>query len=86
MDTPYIYYIPIYVDDDHDETLRHLFSGKPGLDQQILALLKDLDQREQAGEGVDYIDELEAKLELKRISVHEVHRDRSRLATHSKHN
>jgi quinol monooxygenase YgiN len=86
MDTPYIYYIPIYPDDDHEETLRHLFSGKPGLDQQILALLKDLDQREHQGEGLDYIQALESKLNLKRISVHEIHRDRSHFATHAKHN
>jgi hypothetical protein len=86
MDTPYIYYIPIYPDDDHEETLMHLFSGEPGLDKQILALLKDLDQLEHEGHGVDYIDELEAKLNLKRVTVHEVHRDRSRFATHISHN
>jgi hypothetical protein len=76
METPYIYYVPIYPDDDCTETLMHLFSGKPGLDKEILALLEDLDRREQQGEGVDYLQELEDKLGLKRVSVHLLTRDR----------
>lgn len=76
METPYIYYIPVYPDDDCSETLMHLFMGQPGLDKQILALLDELDRREQAGEGVDYLQELEDKLGLKRVSVHQLSRDR----------
>jgi hypothetical protein len=78
MDTPYIYYIPIYPDDDCSETLMHLFSGEPGLDTKILELLRELDRREERGEGVDYIQEFEDKLGLKRVSVRQLPRDRSR--------
>jgi hypothetical protein len=78
MDTPYIYYIPIYPDDDCGETLMHLFSGEPGLDTKILELLRELDRREERGEGVDYIQEFEDKLGLKRVSVRQLPRDRSR--------
>jgi hypothetical protein len=78
MDTPYIYYIPIYPDDDCGETLMHLFSGEPGLDSKILELLHELDKREGRGEGVDYIQEFEDKLGLKRVSVRQLPRDRSR--------
>ncbi len=73
---PFVYYIPIYPDDDSNETLMHLFSGEPGMDTQILALLQELDHREEQGEGVDYIKAFEEKLGLKRLSVHELHRDR----------
>lgn len=78
MDTPYIYYIPIYPDDDCGETLMHLFSGEPGLDTKILQLLQELDRREEHGEGVDYIQEFEDKLSLQRVSVRQLPRDRSR--------
>jgi hypothetical protein len=78
MDTPYIYYIPIYPDDDCSETLMHLFSGEPGLDTKILKLLQELDRREEHGEGVDYIQEFEDKLSLKRVSIRHLPRDRSR--------
>jgi hypothetical protein len=78
MDTPYIYYIPIYPDDDCGETLMHLFSGEPGLDTKILQLLQELDRREEKGEGVDYIQEFEDNLSLKRVSVRQLPRDRSR--------
>lgn len=74
MDTPYIYYIPIYPDDDCSETLMHLFCGEPGLDKDILDLLEKLDEREQKGEGVDYIQAFEQKLGLKRVSVHQLPR------------
>lgn len=76
MESPYIYYVPIYPDDDCGETLMHLFSGTPGLDKEILALLEELDRREHQGEGVDYLQELEEKLGLKRVSVHQLNRDR----------
>jgi len=75
---PYVYYIPIYPDDDASEILLHLFMGEPGLDQQILGLLQELDRRESQGEGVDYIAELEQRLKLQRLPVHELHRQRSR--------
>jgi hypothetical protein len=78
MDNFYVYYIPIYPDDDCSETLMHLFSGQPGLDNHILALLKELDTRERNGEGVDYIQEFEDKLGLKRVSVRKLHRDHSK--------
>jgi len=69
METPYIYYIPIYPDDDCSETLMHLFIGQPGLDTEILRVLENLDEREHNGEAVDYVHELENKCGLKRISV-----------------
>ncbi len=78
MDIPYIYYIPIYPDDDCCETLMHLFSGEPGLDAKILALLEELDGREGKGEGVDYIREFETKLGLKHVPVRQLPRNRSR--------
>jgi hypothetical protein len=78
MDTPYIYYIPIYPDDDCSETLMHLFSGEEGLDNQIVALLEQLDQRERKGEGVNYVKEFEDKLNLKRVAVRQVPRQQSR--------
>ncbi len=78
MDIPYIYYIPIYPDDDNCETLMHLFIGQPGLDSEILELLEDLDNREHSGEGVDYVHELEEKFGLKRISVRFLCRKRER--------
>ncbi|CAN1211588.1 hypothetical protein TUMEXPCC7403_15400 [Tumidithrix helvetica PCC 7403] len=78
MDTPYIYYIPIYPDDDCSETLMHLFSGEPGLDKEIFALLEQLDKRESKGEAVDYIKEFEVKLRLKRVSVRQLPRHQSR--------
>ncbi|AFY73398.1 hypothetical protein Syn7502_01304 [Synechococcus sp. PCC 7502] len=81
MEVPYIYYIPIYPDDDCSETLMHLFSGEPGLDIKILALLKELDHRERKGEGVNYIQEFEDKIGLKRVLVHQLHRDRNRFFT-----
>jgi hypothetical protein len=76
METPYIYYIPIYPDDDRSEALMHLFSGESGLDTKIIALLHELDTREHKGEGVDYVKELENRIGLKRVIVHELHRDR----------
>jgi hypothetical protein len=81
METPYIYYIPIYPDDDCSETLMHLFSGEQGLDTKILALLHELDHREGKGEGVNYISEFEEKIGLKRVLVHQLHRDRNRFFT-----
>ncbi|OIP69536.1 MAG: hypothetical protein AUK48_14460 [Oscillatoriales cyanobacterium CG2_30_44_21] len=78
MDTPYIYYIPIYPDDDNCETLMHLFIGPPGLDDAILNLLETLDDREHSGEGVDYVHELEDKFNLKRVSVRFLPRKRDR--------
>ena len=78
MDTPYIYYIPIYPDDDNCETLMHLFIGKPGLDTEILTLIEILDDREHAGEAVDYVHELEEKIGLKRVSVRFLPRQRDR--------
>jgi hypothetical protein len=78
MDTPYIYYIPIYPDDDNCETLMHLFMGNAGLDAEILTLLEDLDDREHKGEAVDYVHELEAKFGLKRLSVRFLPRKRER--------
>jgi hypothetical protein len=78
MDTPYIYYIPIYPDDDSSETLMHLFTGQPGLDNEILSLLETLDSREHEGEAVDYIHELEEKVGLKRLSVRYLPRKRDR--------
>jgi hypothetical protein len=78
MDTPYVYYIPIYPDDDCSETLMHLFYGEPGLDTKILQLLQELDRREEHGEGVDYIQEFEDKLSLRRVPVRQLPRDRSR--------
>jgi hypothetical protein len=80
MDIPYIYYIPIYPDDDCNETLMHLFSGEPGLDRQIVALLHELDDREKKGEGVDYVKAFE-DLGMKRVSVRELHRDRKHFVT-----
>jgi hypothetical protein len=76
MDSPYIYYVPIYADDDCSEVLMHLFEGEPGLDLQISQLLTELDRREEAGEGVSYVGQLEANLGLKRITVRHVRRDR----------
>ncbi len=76
MDSPYVYYVPIYADDDCSEALMHLFEGEPGLDLQISRLLTELDHREQAGEGVNYVGQLEDSLGLKRITVHHVSRDR----------
>jgi hypothetical protein len=78
METPYIYYIPIYPDDDNCETLMHLFIGQPGLDTEILSLLEALDDREHKGEAVDYIHELESQVGLKRISVRFLPRKRDR--------
>jgi hypothetical protein len=78
MDIPYIYYIPIYPDDDSCETLMHLFVGQPGLDSQILSLLEDLDARELHGEAVDYVSELEAKCGLQRVSVRYLPRKKDR--------
>lgn len=78
MDTPYIYYIPIYPDDDNCETLMHLFIGRIGLDDEILKLLETLDSREQSGEAVDYVHELEEKFNLKRVSVRFLPRKRER--------
>ncbi len=79
MDMPYIYYIPIYPDDDNCETLMHLFAGNPGLDTEIITLLETLDQREQAGEAVDYVHELESQIGLQRVPVRYLprHRDRA---------
>jgi len=78
MEIPYIYYIPIYPDDDNCETLMHLFIGEPGLDTEILNLLETLDNREHEGEAVNYVNELEAKFDLKRISVRFLPRKRDR--------
>jgi hypothetical protein len=78
MDTPYIYYIPIYPDDDNSETLMHLFMGKPDLDTEILSLLETLDSREHEGEAVDYVRELENKFDLQRLSVRCLPRNRDR--------
>ncbi|MEI6063643.1 MAG: hypothetical protein WCQ26_03550 [Pseudanabaena sp. ELA748] len=78
METPYIYYIPIYPDDDSSETLMHLFIGQPGLDTEILSVLETLDEREHKGEAVNYIRELEAKCGLQRISVRYLPRKRDR--------
>jgi len=78
MDIPYIYYIPIYPDDDNCETLMHLFIGEPGLDTEILTLLEALDNREHEGEAVDYIHELESNIGLKRVSVRYLPRKRDR--------
>ncbi len=80
MDIPYIYYIPIYPDDDCSEALMHLFSGERGLDHQIVDLLKELDRREERGEGVDYVKELEERIGVKRIVVHQLHRNLNRLS------
>ncbi len=74
MSVPYVYYIPIYPDDDLSEVLMHLFIGEPGLDQQILSLLHELDRRESHGEGVDYVAELERRLNLQHLPVHELQR------------
>jgi hypothetical protein len=81
METPYIYYIPIYPDDDCSEALMHLFGGEPGLDTKILDLLEELDSRERRREGVDYVRELENRLGIKRIVVHELRRSLDRLVT-----
>ena len=81
MESPYIYYIPIYPDDDCSETLMHLFSGEKGLDEKILVLLHELDAREHKGEGVDYIKEFEDKIGLKRVLVHQLHCDRKKFFT-----
>jgi len=78
MEIPYIYYIPIYPDDDSSETLMHLFIGQPGLDTAILNLLEELDEREHQGEAVDYIHELEGKCGLQRVSVRYLPRKRAR--------
>jgi len=75
METPYIYYIPIYPDDDCSEALMHLFSGEPGLDHEIVSLLKELDNREQRGEGVDYVKTLEDRIGIKQVVVHQLHRN-----------
>ncbi len=80
MDTPYVYYIPIYPDDDCCETLLHLFIGAPGLDDRILTALEELDDRERRGEGVDYVRELEMQLGLKRVEVRQLVRDRRKTA------
>jgi hypothetical protein len=77
MEIPYIYYIPIYPDDDSSETLMHLFIGQPGLDTEILSVLETLDEREHKGEAVDYVHELESKFDLKRISVRYLPRKRN---------
>jgi hypothetical protein len=77
METPYIYYIPIYPDDDSSETLMHLFIGQPGLDTEIVSVLETLDEREHKGEAVDYVYELETKFDLKRISVRYLPRKRN---------
>lgn len=79
MENPYIYYIPIYPDDDCSEALMHLFSGTEGLDAQILDLLEELDRRESKGEGVDYVKQLEERIGLNRVVVHELHRSRALL-------
>ncbi|MDX1976982.1 MAG: hypothetical protein SFT94_04850 [Pseudanabaenaceae cyanobacterium bins.68] len=71
---PIYYYVPIYPDDDCAEALMHLFKGLPHLDGEIASLLAELDQREQSGEGVDYVGELEARLNLKRLKVHYIKR------------
>jgi hypothetical protein len=76
MEIPYIYYIPIYPDDDTSETLMHLFIGQPGLDTEILNVLETLDDREHKGEAVDYVRELENKCGLKRVSVRYLPRKR----------
>lgn len=78
METPYIYYIPIYPDDDNCETLMHLFIGQPGLDSEILQVLESLDNREHEGEAVDYVHELEEKCGLQRVSVRYLPRKRDR--------
>ncbi len=78
MEIPYIYYIPIYPDDDNCETLMHLFIGEPGLDTEILNVLETLDDREHTGEAVDYVHELEDKCGLTRISVRFLPRKRDR--------
>jgi hypothetical protein len=83
MDTPYIYYVPIYPDDDCSEALMHLFEGAPELDQQISALLNELDRREHEGEGVDYVSQLEERLALRRITVHHINRDRPHSGAYS---
>lgn len=84
METPYIYYIPIYPDDDCSEALMHLFSGEPGLDHEIVSLLKELDSREQRGEGVDYVKTLEDRIKIKQVVVHQLHRNCNILSpTHS---
>ncbi|MFQ3680462.1 MAG: hypothetical protein SNJ60_08155 [Pseudanabaenaceae cyanobacterium] len=77
MTLPYVYYIPIYPDDDCSEALMHLFAGEPNLDERILRLLDELDAREKQGEGVDYIAELERQLNLKRLLVRHLPRDRA---------
>ncbi len=74
-----IYYISIYPDDDCCETLMHLFEGETGLDDAIVTLLHTLDAREKAGEGVDYVAELEQQLNLRRVHVRFITRDRSPL-------
>jgi hypothetical protein len=78
MEIPYIYYIPIYPDDDCSETLMHLFIGKPGLDAEILTVIEALDEREHSGEAVDYVHEIESKCDLQRISVRCLPRKRDR--------
>ncbi|NJK34175.1 MAG: hypothetical protein HC919_04025 [Oscillatoriales cyanobacterium SM2_2_1] len=77
MDLPYIYYIPIYPDDDSCEMLMHLFAGQAGMDEEIMGLLEELDQREKSGEAVDYVAQLEQRLTLKRLSVRQLPRRRS---------
>jgi hypothetical protein len=77
MELPYVYYIPIYPDDDCSEILMHLFAGQSGQDDAIMQLLESLDQREKSGEGVDYVSELEQHLGLERISVRQLPRRRS---------
>jgi hypothetical protein len=63
------------------EALMHLFSGEPGLDTKILDLLEELDGRERRREGVDYVREIENRLGIKRIVVHELRRSLDRLVT-----
>ncbi len=84
MENPYIYYIPIYPDDDFSEALTHLFSGQKGLDDEIIALLHELDDRERRGEGVDYVKALEDRINIKHLDVHQLHRDRNRFVTAQK--
>ncbi len=79
MDAKQVYYISIYQDDDSCETLMHLFEGEPGLDDAIVSLLYQLDEREHSGEGVDYIAEFEQRLSLRRIPVRFITRQRTLL-------
>ena len=83
MEHRYVYYVPIYPDDDCSEALMHLFEGEPELDQQISNLLHELDRREHEGEGVDYVGQLETQLGLQRITVRHVSRNRRQEASFS---